>query len=139
MTEKRGNVLELPRILFVDDEPDILFCMRDLFEDEFVVLTSESPEAALRMVQSDPTVAVVVSDMRMPKMSGHELLTQVRAHSSATRIICSGYADVESILRAVNEAHVFAFVPKPWDPAQLRQLLREGVELFRREPLPSVR
>ena len=120
-----------PRILVVDDEPGILFCLRDLLEDEFVVLTCESPEEALRIVQHDPTLAVVVSDMRMPRMSGHELLTQVRACSSALRIICSGYADVESILRAVNEAHIFAFVSKPWNAAQLRQVSREAAQLFR--------
>lgn len=133
VTEKQGSwALDgLPRILVVDDEPGILFGMRDLLEDEFVVLTSESPEEALRIVQMETALAVVVSDMRMPTMDGNEFLTKVRARSSATRIICSGYADVESIVRAVNEAHIFAFVPKPWDSVQLRQMIREAVELFR--------
>lgn len=132
MTEQGGSRAPrgLPRILIVDDEPGILYGMRDLLEDEFVVLTSERPEEALRIVEADPTLAVVISDMRMPKMYGHELLTKVRACSAATRIICSGYADVESILRSVNEAHIFAFIHKPWNPTQLRQVIVEAVELF---------
>src|SRR5215217_1222720 len=84
-----------PRVLIVDDEPQVLVVLQDLLEDAFEVQATDQPAKALRMVESDPTIAVVLTDQRMPTMSGDELLARVRHRSSATRMLCTGYADLQ--------------------------------------------
>src|SRR6186713_1560029 len=111
-SESEHRSSEPPRILVVDDEPQVLLALQDLLEDEFEVETAEEATEALRIVESDPRIAVVLSDQRMPEMSGDELLAKVRQHSSATRMLCTGYADLEAVVRSVNEGKIFAYVTK---------------------------
>jgi CheY-like chemotaxis protein len=120
-----------PRILVVDDEPGILFALEDQLEADFEVVATQSPELALGLAEKDASIAVVVSDQRMPGMQGDELLAKLRARSRATRILCSGYADVHAVLRCINDAGISAFITKPWDAATLHAKVREGVERFR--------
>jgi PAS domain S-box-containing protein len=118
-------------VLLVDDEPQVLVALEDILSDEFTVLKTESPETALRVVQSRPDLAVVVSDQRMPKMSGDELLTQVCGASDASRILVTGYADLSAVIRAVNDGRIFAYVTKPWKPEDLRLMVRKAAEHYR--------
>lgn len=120
-----------PRILVVDDEPQVLLALQDLLEDEFEVETTSEATEALRIVESDPSIAVVLSDQRMPEMTGDELLAKVRQHSSATRMLCTGYADLEAVVRSVNEGRIFAYITKPWDSADLRLKLHHAADYFR--------
>jgi PAS domain S-box-containing protein len=108
------------RILVVDDEPQVLVALEDLLSDDFAVITTDSPEKALTLVQSEPDIAVVLSDQRMPRMAGDELLARLASSSSAARILVTGYADLTAVVRAVNEGRIFAYVTKPWTPDDLR-------------------
>src|SRR5262245_22429511 len=99
-----------PRVLVVDDEPQVLIALQDLLEGEFEVTATDRPEQALRVAESDPEIAVVLSDQRMPGMTGDELLSKLRHHSNATRILCTGYADLQAVVRSVNEGKIFAYV-----------------------------
>src|SRR5690348_913541 len=74
------------RVLLVDDEPQILVALEDLLGDEFVIFKSDSPERALNLVEHEPEIAVVVSDQRMPTMTGDEFLARLSTRSKATRI-----------------------------------------------------
>ncbi|MEI9938654.1 MAG: EAL domain-containing protein [Pseudomonadota bacterium] len=115
----------------VDDEPQVLVALEDLLSDDFLVLKSESAERALRLVEDQPDIAVVISDQRMPKMHGDELLTRLRARIGAERILATGFADLTAVVRAVNEGQIFAYVTKPWDPEDLRMKIQRAADHFR--------
>jgi diguanylate cyclase (GGDEF)-like protein/PAS domain S-box-containing protein len=119
------------RILLVDDEPQVLIALEDLLSEEFVVLKSGSAEEALNVAQAERDIAVIVTDQRMPKMSGDELLTQLDGLSQATRILVTGFADLTAVVRAVNEGRIFAYVAKPWQPDDLRLKVHRAAEHFR--------
>ncbi|HEX2485417.1 MAG TPA: response regulator, partial [Myxococcota bacterium] len=123
---------ERTRILVVDDEEAILETMTFTFEDDYDVLTSTSPREALALLERHAPVAVVISDQRMPEMTGVELLAAVYArHPNTVRIILTGFADMDATIGAINAGHVYAYVTKPWESDQLKQVVRRGVEHHR--------
>ncbi|RYZ04592.1 MAG: response regulator [Myxococcales bacterium] len=118
------------RILVVDDEPQILVALEDLLSDDFTVVKSSSPENALKAMEDDPNIAVVVTDQRMPRMTGDELLSRMTG-ANAVGIMVSGFSDLPAVIRAINEGKVFAYVTKPWNAEDLRFKVAKGVEHFR--------
>ena len=118
-------------ILAVDDEPDILIALEDLFEDEYRVLTSAKPEEALEILRSEPDIAVVVSDQRMPGMTGDALLAEARGFHEAQAILLTGYADISAVIAALNRGGIIGYVAKPWDPTLLRATVRNAYERHR--------
>ncbi|MEH3119246.1 MAG: response regulator [Methylorubrum populi] len=118
-------------ILAVDDEPDILIALEDLFEDEYRVLTSAKPEEALEMLRADPDIAVVVSDQRMPGMTGDALLAEARSFHEAQAILLTGYADISAVIAALNRGGIIGYVAKPWDPTLLRATVRNAYDRHR--------
>jgi diguanylate cyclase (GGDEF)-like protein/PAS domain S-box-containing protein len=120
-----------PRVLIVDDEPQVLVALQDLLEDHFEVTATDQPERALRIAEEDPELAVVLSDQRMPGMTGDQLLSKLRSCSNATRILCTGYADLQAVVRSVNEGKIFAYVTKPWDGVDLRLKMQYAADHFR--------
>jgi diguanylate cyclase (GGDEF)-like protein/PAS domain S-box-containing protein len=130
-TAGEGRPSQPPRVLVVDDEPQVLVALQDLLEDTFEVTVTNEPERALRIAEEDPNIAVVLSDERMPRMSGTELLSKIRLHSNAARILCTGYADLQAVMRAVNDGKIFAYVTKPWDGEDLRVKMQHAADHFR--------
>jgi CheY-like chemotaxis protein len=123
---------ERSRILIVDDEEAILETMAFTFEDEYDVLTATSARDALERLDAHAPVAAVITDQRMPEMTGVEFLALVyERHPNTTRIILTGYADGEAMVRAINEGHVYSYVTKPWEPEDLKRLVHRAVELHR--------
>jgi CheY-like chemotaxis protein len=120
------------RILIVDDEEAILETMAFTFEDDYDVLTAPSAPEALVVLDAHAPIAAVITDQRMPEMTGVEFLARVyERHPNTTRIILTGYADGDAMVRAINEGHVYAYVTKPWEPDALKQLVHRAVELHR--------
>jgi PAS domain S-box-containing protein len=117
-------------VLLVDDEPQVLVALEDLLSDEFTVLKAHTPEQALELVRRRRELAVVLSDQRMPGMTGDELLTRVRQTSDATRMLVTGFADLAAVTRAVNDGRIFAYVTKPWRPEELQIMVRKAAEHF---------
>ena len=121
--------LERSRILVVDDEEAILETMTYTFEDDYQVLTATSASQALDLLEQDGPVAVVISDQRMPEMTGVEFLAKVfEMEPTTARIILTGFADMNAIIRAINDGHVYAYITKPWEPADLKQVVRRAVD-----------
>lgn len=119
-------------ILIVDDEEAILETMAFTFEDDYDVLTATSARQALQILADRSPIAAVITDQRMPEMTGVEFLARVyEQHPNTTRIILTGYADGDAMVRAINEGHVYAYVTKPWEPEELKQLVHRAVELHR--------
>jgi DNA-binding NtrC family response regulator len=119
-----------PSILLVDDEPDILFSLQALLRQDFNVHVAEGGPQALELLARHP-VQVIMTDQRMPGMTGVEVLW--RSHEicpAAIPIVFTGYADIKAVVEAVNRGHIFRYVTKPWDPDDLVALLKEAVARF---------
>ncbi|MDQ6983619.1 MAG: sigma-54 dependent transcriptional regulator, partial [Ghiorsea sp.] len=120
----------LPSILLVDDEVRVLESLQRLLEDDFDVHIASTPDEAM-MIMADEWVQVVVSDQRMPMMTGVEFLQEVRGRfPEVIRIIISGYTDSEDIITAINDAGIHQYITKPWDPNNLLLTVRNAVRLF---------
>jgi serine/threonine-protein kinase len=114
------------RLLFVDDEERILTALRSVFRMNYHVFTATNGAAALEIVKKFQP-HVVVSDQRMPEMTGVELLRQVKeASPAAVRLLLTGYSDLAAIIGSVNEGEVFRFVSKPWDNEDIRKIIAEA-------------
>jgi DNA-binding NtrC family response regulator len=125
MTEavaKRGT------LLFVDDEQRVLTSMRAMFRREYEVLLANSGAEALDVLR-DHTVDVIVSDQRMPGMTGVEVLKAVkRLAPNAMRILLTGYADLKAIEASINEGEVFRYLTKPCPSDQLKNAIGLAVD-----------
>lgn len=116
-------------VLCVDDEKNILNSMKRLLRKHPCnLLTAESGANALELMKANK-VHIIVSDMRMPEMSGAELLEQVALLSPETyRILLTGFADMESVIAAVNKGKIHRYMQKPWDNEELISAIEEGIE-----------
>jgi signal transduction histidine kinase/response regulator RpfG family c-di-GMP phosphodiesterase len=112
-------------VLVVDDEPQVLKSIRDLLEDDFEVVVSTDSTQAVEFLRG-AQVAVILADQRMPKLTGGELLAKAREICDATRILITGYMDIDALIRAVNDGQIHSYVPKPWEPANLRGTVRKA-------------
>lgn len=113
-------------VLIVDDEPDVCDSVHDLLRREFRVLKAHSAEEGYRLMQEEE-VHIVMSDQRMPQITGIELLTKLKArHPHAIRMLFTGFADLESIITAINQGHIFQFLKKPWQPEELLAAVRQA-------------
>jgi response regulator RpfG family c-di-GMP phosphodiesterase len=118
-----------PLILLVDDEPGVLSSLRRLLRPTgYRVLTAESGAAALDMLGVYP-VDLIISDMRMPGMSGAEFLAQARErYPDVMRILLTGYSEIDSAVRAINEGGVYRYLNKPWDDQDLLLTVKHAIE-----------
>ena len=114
-------------LLLVDDEPNILASLQRLLRrDGYTILASDDPLKALDIL-ADHHVDVILSDQRMPGMSGVEFLRRAKeTHPESIRIVLSGYTDLQFITDAINEGAIYKFLTKPWDDEQLRAQIREA-------------
>ncbi|GFM36199.1 HD domain-containing phosphohydrolase [Desulfovibrio psychrotolerans] len=120
------------RVLFVDDESNILDSFRRTLRKRFDVTTASGPLSGLDTIRDHPAFAVVVSDLRMPKMNGVEFLSRVRSLSpDSVRIMLTAHADVEAAVAAVNDGAVFRFLTKPCQTETLIRAIEAGMEHYR--------
>lgn len=117
-------------LLIVDDEPDVLESLRHLFHRTYRVLTAEAGVPALEILARED-VQVILSDQRMPAMSGDAFLARARhVKPDAVRMLFTGYADIQAVINAVNEGRIFRYILKPWDPAELEGVIRQAIEQY---------
>ncbi|HKU38976.1 MAG TPA: response regulator [Polyangiales bacterium] len=119
-------------MLLVDDEPQVLVALEDLLSDDFQVLKANSAHKALELLRSEGDIAVLVTDQRMPRMTGDELLATLEGKTDAQRIMVTGFADLQTVIRAVNSGKLFAYVTKPWNPGDLRSTVERAAEQFQK-------
>ncbi|MBE7182257.1 MAG: response regulator, partial [Terriglobus roseus] len=110
---------------------DVLIALEDLFEDSYRVLTTPRPAEALEILHAEPDIAVIVSDQRMPGMTGDALLAEARAFHDAQAILLTGYADITAVIAALNRGGIVGYVTKPWDAGLLRSTVRQAFERHR--------
>lgn len=117
-----------PKILFVDDEERIVRHLKMIFRRKYDVRTATSGEEALEILRGTH-IHVLVSDQRMPHMTGIQLLSKAREISPNTmRLLLTGYSDLVSIIGAVNEGEVYKFLNKPWNQDEITAVIAECVE-----------
>src|ERR1041384_1598586 len=117
-------------VLVVDDEGDVVASVKDLLRLDYKVLGATGAAEALRLLDQEP-VHIVMTDQRMPGITGVELLEQVRAkHPDAMRLMFTGYADIRAVVEAINRGNVYRYITKPWDPDELLAIIREACERY---------
>jgi diguanylate cyclase (GGDEF)-like protein/PAS domain S-box-containing protein len=127
---RAGGLNAKPSVLVVDDEPQVLQAMQDVLGDEFAIITAGSGEQGLECMRSQRDIAVVISDQRMPLMTGDSFLEKVGLISRATRILFTGFADLSAVIRAVNHGRIFAYLTKPWNADNVRMTVHQAAEQF---------
>lgn len=125
---------QLATLLLVDDEENILNSLRRVLRNEpYTLLTCNSGEAALQLFAEQP-IDLVISDARMPGMDGAALLAQVQQHwPDCLRILLTGYADLTTTVKAINEGQIYRYISKPWDDHELRLIIGQALAFQRSE------
>ncbi len=127
--EQLRDYREYP-ILYVDDEPENLRIFELTFRRQFSILTARSGAEGLELLNREP-VALVLSDHRMPGMTGSEFLARVAELDPKTiRIMVTAYGDVETLESAINDGSIYRFIAKPWIPEEVGVTLRRGIEAY---------
>lgn len=119
-------------ILCVDDENDNLDALERIFRSKYRVLRSTSGEEALNLLDQNPgQVSVIITDQRMPEMTGVQFLEKsILKHKDCIRILLTGYTDMESIVSAINSGQIYRYLNKPWDPVDLLNTVDKAAERF---------
>lgn len=109
--------MEPKKVLFVDDEEMILNSIRRItFRRPFLSRFARSGPEALRLLEAEPDIAVIVTDMRMPEMTGLELLRICKEkYPHTVRVVLSGYSHITTLLTAINQGEIFRYILKPWE------------------------
>lgn len=117
------------KILCVDDEPNILSSLRRLLRGQgYEIFLAEGGNAGLALLETEP-IDLVISDMRMPEMDGAQFLERVRANWPDTiRLLLTGYADIQSILDAINRGEIYRYITKPWNDNDILLIVRHALE-----------
>ncbi|MEO1589938.1 MAG: response regulator, partial [Cyanobacteria bacterium J06632_22] len=124
--------LEKLKLLVVDDEPDNLDLLHRTFRREYQLYKASSGKEALTLLETHGEMAVIISDQRMPQMTGTEFLSHtVERFPDTIRIVLTGYTDVEDLVDAINAGQVFKYITKPWNPKQLREVVKQAAETYR--------
>lgn len=119
------------KLLIVDDEPDNLDLLYRTFRRTFDVIRAESALEALKVLDQQGEVAIIISDQRMPEMLGTEFLSRTAERFPDTiRIVLTGYTDVEDLVDAINSGKVFKYITKPWKPQQLQVVVEQAAETY---------
>ncbi len=124
---------DITRILCVDDEKSILRCVQRAFmDDDYEIHLAQSGEEGLEILQNVNPIQIIISDYRMPGMDGMAFLKRVRENWDDTvRIVLSGYADMATIISAINEGEIYRFIPKPWNDEELRLAIGDALDRYR--------
>ncbi|MEW6417013.1 MAG: HD domain-containing phosphohydrolase [Nitrospirota bacterium] len=120
------------KVLFVDDEENILRSLRRLLMDEdFEVITANSGEEALEILKNNHDIGLIVSDQRMPGLTGVDFLEKAKEIApDALRIVLTGYADVNAAIEAINRGGAYRYITKPWKDEELIQVIRDAVQRY---------
>lgn len=120
-------------LLVVDDEPDNLDALERIFRKRYRFLRANSAAEALDILKNEPALDLIITDQRMPNMTGVEFLEQtLSSHPKTVRILLTGYTEIESIIAAVNQGHIFRYITKPWDTTDLMNSVEQAMEHYSR-------
>lgn len=121
-----------PTILCVDDENDNLEALERIFRKKYNILKAISGKQALEIIQQHgDEISLILTDQRMPEMTGIEVLEKIiERHPEMIRILITGFTDLESVIQAINKGQIYQYITKPWDPVELSNTVDRAVERF---------
>lgn len=124
---------EKPSVLYVDDEEHNLNAFKAAFRRTFSVTVALNAKDALAILNEvEKPFEVIISDQRMPEITGTEFLERVKIESpKSVRMLLTGFADIQAVMDAINKGEVYRYLTKPWDEPYLKRTIDDGVELFR--------
>lgn len=127
---KTIDIMHKIKVLYVDDEQHNLAAFKSNFRRDFIVYTAESADQGLEILKNEP-ISVLLSDQRMPKMTGVDFFEKVKEkYPNIVRILVTGYTDMEALVKAVNKAQIYKYINKPWDNEKLKEIILKANELF---------
>ena len=119
------------KLLVVDDERDNLELLERTFRVDYDVYAAASAREALKIIEQNPDIALIITDQRMPEMTGVELLREtLKEHPDIVRMLLTGYADIDALIEAVNIGHIYRYISKPWEPRELRIMTKQALEKY---------
>ncbi|MGE3807726.1 MAG: response regulator, partial [Gemmataceae bacterium] len=117
-------------LLVVDDEVEVVHSLQDLLRFDYRVLGATRAAEGLDLVEREE-IHIVMTDQRMPEMTGVEFLEKLRdTHPEIVRLLFTGFADLKAVIDAINTGHVFRYITKPWDADELQATLRQAAERY---------
>ena len=120
------------KLMVVDDESDNLDLLYRTFRRDFRVYKADSGLSALKVLETEGEMAVIISDQRMPYMNGTEFLGKtVEQFPETIRILLTGYTDVDDLVDAINSGKVFKYITKPWNPDKLKGIVQQAAETYK--------
>jgi response regulator RpfG family c-di-GMP phosphodiesterase len=118
------------KVLYVDDEKFNLVGFNSAFRKHFTVFTAESAAEGIEILKDNADISVIISDQRMPKMSGTDFFNEIKnKYPFAVRILLTGYTDMEDLVKAVNEGNIYKYLNKPWDEKNLLEVIKKSHEV----------
>lgn len=120
------------KVLCIDDEVDNVEALERLFRKKYDIIKATSGQEALDWLNQNPgPIALIITDQRMPEMTGVEFLEKtLSSHPETVRILLTGYTDLESVILAVNQGQIYRYLTKPWDPLDLSQTVERAIERY---------
>lgn len=119
------------KILYVDDEKDNLEVFESMFWRKYKIFLADSAEAGLEVLKNEE-IHLILSDHRMPEITGVEFLEKVVSkYPEPLRILITGYGDYETVANAINKGKIFHFLTKPWNPPELENIISKALEVVR--------
>lgn len=119
------------KILYIDDDAENLRTFKRLFRKDYEVLLAESGEEGLQLLQEHAPISIIITDQRMPEMTGIEFLDQsIRLSPDSIRMILTGFTDVQALIDAINTGRVYRYITKPWDEQELYVTLKRAVDNY---------
>jgi len=119
-------------LLYVDDEANNLSAFKAVFRREYKIYTTTSVEEAWKIIDEKQNIQIIISDQRMPKITGTTFLKRVaKKYPDIIRVLLTGYSDIEDIIDAINEAEIFRYVSKPWEKDKLHGIIEQGIEVYK--------
>jgi|SRR5690606_607573 len=117
-------------VLYVDDEANNLISFKATFRLKYKIYTALSGAEAMKIIEQHP-IDVIITDQRMPQMTGVEFLEEViKVNPDAMRILLTGYADMSAVVDAVNKGKIFHYLSKPWSEEELDETIQKAYEIF---------
>jgi len=124
------NTIPKAGVLYVDDEEHNLVAFKASLRREYNVYTAISPEAAQEYLEKED-LKVVLSDQRMPKVTGVDFFSELKkTHPDPIRILLTGYSDMQAVVDAINEGEVYRYLTKPWDATNMVSTIDQAIEIF---------
>lgn len=117
-------------VLYIDDEPNNITSFRAAFRRLFNIFTAESAEEGRKILEKE-TIQVILSDQRMPKMTGIEFFQSILvSHPDPIRILITGYTDINAVIDAINVGQVYKYLSKPWNEEEVKNTIYKSYEVF---------